>query len=217
MSKNKTDHAQEERARLEAIPPRIRTGAGELTAKLNAHKRAVAELEQRRAKLRHQWVTEGETAAIKKEIDAVTARLAEAPQEQARIEGLLQVGVQALRENRDERNQLLRDELDAFLHGAVKLSLEAESKLRALAPAVQEALRAYTAAAREWTALTDAVTARLKERDMAAGFNRPDSHYSDVVKFPAFPVAALGASIRPEAENLLSKAPQQPAQMKRVA
>jgi len=214
----KPTEAKEERARLEAIAPRIRANAGELNAKLNAHRQEVARLEHRRVTLARQWATSGGSKEIDKELDSIDRRLAEAPAAEARIAALLEAGGEAIRDATVERSRLLQEELDTFLRDAVKLSQSVEAQRRALGPAVQKLIADEQAAAAEWGALRPATMARLRERDMAAGIDKAAEAYADVTKMPAplLSPSALVRPFRPEAEELLKHPPTQPV-MRRIA
>ena len=214
----KSTGAKEERARLEAIAPTIRANAGQLNARLNAHRQEVARLEQRRVMLARQWATEGGSTDIDKELDGIDKRLAEAPAAEARIAALLEAGGEAVRDATVERSRLLQEELDTFLRDAVKLSQSVEAQRRALGPAIQKLIADEQAAAAEWGALRPATMARLRARDMAAGIDKAAEAYADVTEMPPplLSPAALVRPFRPEAEELLKHPPTQPV-MRRIA
>ncbi len=212
------EEARRERAGLEAVAPTIRANAGELNARLNAHRAEVARLEQRRVALARQWATEGGSISIDKELNAIDRRLAKAPAAEARIAALLEAGGEAMRDATDARSRLLQDELVTYRADAVKLSERVETLRRALGPAIQELVAAEQAAALEWGALRGALIARLRERDLAAGIDRAADAYVRATEMPRplLSPAALVRPYRPEAEELFKHVPA-PQFMRRIA
>jgi hypothetical protein len=172
-------------------------------------------------RLRYVWVREGQTPERELEMAEVDARMKAIPVEQQRIDDMRAAIGRAHSDVQAQKEQLLKDHLKrTFLPAALKQGEEAVAKLRALAPAVAEAAQAWQQAAREFERIRKALTETLRERDLAAGIDRPGSYYANAVKLPPFPIpSALGVPCRPPAADLLKQppTPERPREMRRVA
>lgn len=178
---------QQQRADLEQrVQAGDTTGAQARNARAATEKRQV-DLDRELGKLREQGVL-GVDKAWQARFKAITDERAANAAAAAEHEQMIEAAARVKRDAQTQLDYLLIDELATFCRDAAALSEAAKGQFSALVPAIAEAISTSQKAQREWAYLAPALRTVLRERDEAAGIYRDASYYSQMSKFPPFPI-----------------------------
>jgi hypothetical protein len=187
----KAQEARDERTRLLQEAARARAAGAEARNCRPAVEGEIVDLKRQQTQVMVEHARRGASEDLAKRTLNIAERLAASEQELADADARLEAAARGERDAQTELGYLLKDELGTFLGDARGLAKEAEAKLGALAPAIAEVHAVWQAAALEYARLSPAVAEALRERDRAAGVDRPAGHYEQLVRMPAFPLPII--------------------------